>query len=108
MEKDEQIVPEAKETLLEDKKTDENVFVNSTYLVRNAGISKQTRDLLVIKAMLFDVTESLCKWLDKYYIIEDSKSSRIFDASKLLHKEIDSCLIQSIEENMLDMNFIRI
>lgn len=57
MEKDEQIVPEAKETLLEDKKTDENVFVNSTYLVRNAGISKQTRDLLVIKAMLFDVTE---------------------------------------------------
>ena len=60
------------------------------YRIRNAGISKQTRDLLVIKAMLYDVTESLCKWLDKYYIIEDSKSSRIFDASKLLHKEIDS------------------
>lgn len=107
MEKDERIVPEAKETLLEDKKTDENVFVNSTYLVRNAGISKQTRDLLVIKAMLYDVTESLCKWLDKYYIIEDSKSSRIFDASNLLHKEINSCIIQSIEENM-EMNFTEI
>ncbi len=73
-----------------------------TEATQKAGISQQTRDVLVIKAGLFDVVESFYTWLGKYYIISDETTNKIHNSSSKLHKVIDEFLALSISDNMLE------
>ena len=84
----------------------ENVITNDvTLTVQSAGISNETRELLTIKAMLYDTVQSLHSWIEKYYCNSNDVCDDIYNKSSDLHDIIDKHLILNIADNMSKKGF---
>lgn len=89
---------------MEKESTKTGVVLGIKETMATASISTSTRDLLELKAALFDITSNLVEWLNNHYVLAnaDDDADEIYDAAIPLHKIIDRYLIQRIEENMLN------
>lgn len=90
---------------MENKEPKEVITNRTTEAIQKAGISKETRELLTVKAMFIDAAESFYSWLDKYYAIDDNIINDISNSSMKVHSIIDDYLIAAILANMGYNNF---
>lgn len=75
--------------------------------MRTAGISKQTRDILMVYASVIDVEQSIYKYYNKYYAGEmtSEEQEKIINACEPIKNLIESYVSKSISEQLSFIDF---
>lgn len=74
--------------LKQDEQTVEVIEHRSVDTMRNAVISGQTRELLIMLAGLRDIENSFCNWKNKYGIVSDNDTDHFIQPSTYLCRKV--------------------
>ena len=73
--------------------------------MRNAGISTQTRELLIMLAKLHDIENSFCNWKEEYEIVSDDDVCLFMQLTTKCETFIEEIIIKSINDNLAQSDF---
>ena len=91
--------------LKQDEQTVEVIEHRSVDTMRNAVISGQTRELLIMLAGLQDIEISFCNWKNKYGIVSDNDTDHFIQLTTQCGTLIQESIIKSINDNLGRLDF---
>ena len=91
--------------LKQDEQTVEVIEHRSVDTMRNAVISGQTRELLIMLAGLRDIENSFCNWKNKYGIVSDNDIDHFIQLTTQCGTLIQESIIKSINDNLGRLDF---
>lgn len=66
--------------------------------MKNAGVSERTREALVLYAQIEDLSESICKWYEKYFVSASPVrfTDEVCGLTSVLSSKLEEAIMMSI------------